>query len=139
VGYGTGIYGLAPLGIAASQASTADPARMSTSRQIDQLTGRFALTTNGAYAGMLDSVQRVVNLTRLALAGRRSIITPDEQEDLRQKIRAALAVMTDPKDPAIELLDIVVSDNGKDAGETQIIFRDLLTNKVQTVRPRGAP
>ena len=135
--YGTGIFGLSPLGVAAAAVSTADPAKVSTSRQIDPLTGRFVQTTAAhGYAGMPDAVQRVYLLVRRALSEKQGagLITPDEQADTALRIRAALAKMV--KEPSIELIDVVVGDDGRDAQQTTIVFRDLSTGQIQTIQPR---
>lgn len=138
MGYGTGYFGLAPLGVAIQQASTADPARVSTSRKIDPLTKRFVQVTNGGFAGMTDTCQRVLLLTLQAMAGRATIITPDEQVDTEQRVRAALAPLLAGREPAIELLAVTVEDDGRDAEQVAVTFRDLATGKVETARPRKA-
>lgn len=137
--FGSGVYGTTPLGIAAAAQATANPARVSTSRQINPATLRLVQGTNGGYAGMPDAAQRVMNLCRLALAGRQALITPEDQRDAEQRIRAALASEQRKDDPQIELLDVVVSDDGGDAELATVTFRDLATGQVQTVKPRRAP
>lgn len=137
--FGSNIFGTNPLGIAAAAQSEANPARVSTSRKIDPVTQRLVQGTNGGYAGMPDAVHRVMNLTRQALAGRGALITPEDQRDAEQTIRSALATETNLDDPQIELIDVVVSDDGGDAELATITFRDLATGTVQTAKPRKAP
>jgi hypothetical protein len=136
--WGTGSFGSTPLGIPATLLPAEDPARVSTSRKVDPLTKRFVQTTNGGYAGMTDACQRVLLLTLQALANHTGLITPDEQGDTEQRVRAALSVMADGKEPVIELRQVLVTDDGRDAEQVTIEFLDLGTGKVETVRPRGA-
>lgn len=139
MGYGTGSYGLSPFGIAAQQASTANPARVSSSRKIDPLTGRLVQGANGGYAGMPDTAQAVRGLVLMALKGRVTIISEQDQRETEQAIRLALRPLYASKSPVIELINVTVGDDGRDMEEAVIEYRDIASQQVVTVKPRLAP
>jgi hypothetical protein len=135
-GFGLAPFGLGPLGIPAAALPAEDPCKVSSSRQIDGKTGRFVQTTNGGYAGMGDTQQRVLVLVSQATATLPPFITDDTLADIRAKIITALAPLTNPKNQTIELLDVAVADAGSNVATTLVKFRDVTTGGIHTVSPR---
>ena len=135
-GFGLASFGLGPLGIPAAALPAEDPCKVSSSRQIDGKTGRFVQTTNGGYAGMGDTQQRVLMLVSFATQKLPPHITDDGMNAQRDAIIAALAPLTDSKNQVIELLDVAVVDDGRTTTKTSVRFRDITTGGVHTVTPR---
>ena len=54
----------------------------------------------------------------------------------RSAIIAALAPLTDTKNQVIELLDVAVTDNGRNLTQTLVRFRDVTSGGIHTVQPR---
>ena len=136
MGFGSGSFGLGPLGIPAALLPVEDPCKVSSSRQVDGKTGRFVQATNGGYAGMGDTQQRVLFLVAAATKTLPQHITDENMSATRQAIVTALAPLTDPRNQTIELLDVAVGDNGKDLTQTLVKYRDITTGGVHTVKPR---
>jgi len=135
-GFGLAAYGLGPLGIPAADLPAEDPCKVSSSRQVDGKTGRFVQTTNGGYAGMGDTQQRVLFLVSAATQRLPPHITDENMSATRQAIITALAPLTDPKNQTIELLDVAVTDNGRNLTQTLVRFRDVTSGGIHTVQPR---
>jgi hypothetical protein len=135
-GFGLAAYGLGPLGIPAADLPAEDPCKVSSSRQVDGKTGRFVQTTNGGYAGMGDTQQRVLFLVSAATRSLPPHITDENMSATRQAIITALAPLTDPKNQTIELLDVAVTDNGRNLTQTLVRFRDVTSGGIHTVQPR---
>ena len=135
-GFGLGPFGLGSLGIPAADLPAEDPADLSSSRQIDGKTGRFVQTTHGGYAGMGDTQQRVLMLVSYATRRLPPHITDDGMAATQQAIVAALRPLTDPKRQTIELLDVAVTDNGRNLTQTLVRFRDVTSGGIHTVQPR---
>ena len=135
-GFGLAAYGLGPLGVPAADLPAEDPCKVSSSRQVDGKTGRFVQTTNGGYAGMGDTQQRVLFLVSAATRSLPPHITDENMSATRQAIITALAPLTDPKNQTIELLDVAVTDNGRNLTQTSVRFRDVTSGGIHTVQPR---
>lgn len=135
-GFGLAAYGLGPLGIPAADLPAEDPCKVSSSRQVDGKTGRFVQTTNGGYAGMGDTQQRVLFLVSAATQRLPPHITDENMSATRSAIITALAPLTDPKNQTIELLDVAVTDNGRNLTQTSVRFRDVTSGGIHTVQPR---
>lgn len=135
-GFGLSSFGLGPLGIPAADLPAEDPCKVSSSRQVDGKTGRFVQTTNGGYAGMGDTQQRVLFLVSAATRSLPPHITDENMSATRQAIITALAPLTDPKNQTIELLDVAVTDNGRNLTQTLVRFRDVTSGGIHTVQPR---
>ena len=135
-GFGLSSFGLGPLGIPAADLPAEDPCKVSSSRQVDGKTGRFVQTTNGGYAGMGDTQQRVLFLVSAATRSLPPHITDENMSATRQAIVTALAPLTDPKNQTIELLDVAVTDNGRNLTQTLVRFRDVTSGGIHTVQPR---
>jgi hypothetical protein len=135
-GFGLAAYGLGPLGIPAADLPAEDPCKVSSSRQVDGKTGRFVQTTNGGYAGMGDTQQRVLFLVSAATQRLPPHITDENMSATRSAIITALAPLTDPKNQTIELLDVAVTDNGRNLTQTLVRFRDVTSGGIHTVQPR---
>lgn len=135
-GFGLAAYGLGPLGVPAADLPAEDPCKVSSSRQVDGKTGRFVQTTNGGYAGMGDTQQRVLFLVSAATRSLPPHITDENMSATRQAIITALAPLTDPKNQTIELLDVAVTDNGRNMTQTSVRFRDVTSGGIHTVQPR---
>ena len=135
-GFGLAAYGLGPLGVPAADLPAEDPCKVSSSRQVDGKTGRFVQTTNGGYAGMGDTQQRVLFLVSAATRSLPPHITDENMSATRQAIITALAPLTDPKNQTIELLDVAVTDNGRNLTQTLVRFRDVTSGGIHTVQPR---
>ena len=136
MGYGVGPFGLGRLGVPEAALPAEDPCRVSSSRQVDGKTGRFVQTTNGGYAGMGDTQQRVLFLVSAATRSLPPHITDENMSATRSAIITALAPLTDPKNQTIELLDVAVTDNGKSTTQTSVRFRDVTSGGIHTVQPR---
>ena len=135
-GFGLSAFGLGSLGIPAAGLPAEDPCKVSSSRQVDGKTGRFVQTTNGGYAGMGDTQQRVLFLVSAATRSLPPHITDENMSATRQAIITALAPLTDPKNQTIELLDVAVTDNGRNLTQTLVRFRDVTSGGIHTVQPR---
>ncbi len=135
-GFGLSSFGLGPLGVPAADLPAEDPCKVSSSRQVDGKTGRFVQTTNGGYAGMGDTQQRVLFLVSAATRSLPPHITDENMSATRQAIITALAPLTDPKNQTIELLDVAVTDNGRNLTQTLVRFRDVTSGGIHTVQPR---
>ena len=135
-GFGLAAYGLGPLGVPAADLPAEDPCKVSSSRQVDGKTGRFVQTTNGGYAGMGDTQQRVLFLVSAATRSLPPHITDENMSATRQAIITALAPLTDPRNQTIELLDVAVTDNGRNLTQTLVRFRDVTSGGIHTVQPR---
>lgn len=136
MGFGTGAFGLTPVGIPAALLPVEDPCKVSSSRQVDGKTGRFVQGTAGSYAGMGDTQQRVLFLVAGATKALPPHITDENMSATRQAIITALAPLTDPKNQTIELLDVAVTDNGRNLTQTLVRFRDVTSGGIHTVQPR---
>ena len=135
-GFGLAAYGLGPLGLPEADLPAEDPCKVSSSRQVDGKTGRFVQTTNGGYAGMGDTQQRVLFLVSAATQRLPPHITDENMSATRSAIITALAPLTDPKNQTIELLDVAVTDNGRNLTQTSVRFRDVTSGGIHTVQPR---
>jgi len=134
MGFGIGPFGSLPYGLPAEDEAALSPAYNVSSRKIDN-DGRFVVASDGGFEVMGDNAQRVLMAT--AFAARRSPLIDDQaQETTKQRIEEALAPLTDPKAPAIELLDVTVEDDGASTTFEGVRFKDLARVRSERKKPR---
>lgn len=109
-------------------------ASLSSSRGIDARTMRYQIADDGGFEPMDDVAQRVLCTLALVvkLGGR---IVPKEQAELKAKIRSELRILTDGQEPVIKLVNVSVIDDGKQTSFVSVIYKNLLTNTLNTVNP----
>ncbi len=134
--FGVGPFGIGPLGVPAADLPAEDPAELSSSRKIDGTTKKFVQNTNGGYAGMSDTMQRVLLLVSFAVRNYPKFNTDESREQIVADITTALRPLTNPKNQAIELIEVSVRDDGRDGTYPLVRYRDLVSGKEQTVQPR---
>ena len=135
-GFGLAPWGLGPLGLPEAALPAEDPAELSSSRKIDGTTKKFVQNTNGGYAGMSDTMQRVLLLVSFAVRNYPKFNTDESREQIMADITTALHPLTNPKNQAIELIEVSVRDDGRDGTYPLVRYRDLVSGKEQTVQPR---
>ncbi len=133
--YGTGPFGLGPMGQPYLTPTQTTRASLSSSRSIDTY-GRYVIADDGGIDPMDDTAQRVI----LAVAFKvkpPDIITPGTLIAQEQAIRDALKPLTSGKEPAINKVKIVVGDGGGGKLFESITYYDLVAQRQQTVKPDG--
>lgn len=129
--------GISPLGtssIGAADETPAEPPRKTlvTARKIDAETMKYVANDDGGFEAMPASAQRV--LLALAMDVREPpIIDARFEATMDARIRAALAPLTKRPEPAIEIIRIEVSNDGRHGTTKRVVFRDLKSGKMATV------
>ena len=132
-GFGTGAFGLGPTGLPEADLPAEDPARISSSRSIDGTTKQFVQTTNGGYAGMPDTMQRVLLLVSFAVKKLPAFVDDESRAQIVADITTALQPLTNPKNQTIDLLDVSVDEDGKSTTFPRVRYRDLVSGVEHTV------
>ncbi len=134
LGLGQGPFGLSIYGQPSDDPYTLAPAKIGSARAYNPLTKRYVVADDGGFDAMDEVAQRVL-LTVAFGVKLPPFITPQHEAELDQNIREALAVMTDVRDPDIELEDPQIGH----APATQYVgvrYKNLRTGTYQYVRPR---
>lgn len=104
------------------------------SRKIDPQTGRYKLNqTTGGFDMMPSTAQRVFLLVAMA-APVQDFITPQHAAETRQRIMAALDIMTSGPAPAIKLLSVEVGSDEAGKSYRRIEYRNLTTGLDESVQ-----
>jgi hypothetical protein len=135
-GLGLGPYGLRALGLGDDPPETLTPAKIGSSRLIDGKTRRYVLADDAGFEAMADNGQRVYLLTSLGAGAPPEFIDDRLEQAEKQRITEALAPLLDTKDPAIELQEVIVSDDGKDTSYEGVIYKDKQADTVTRKTPR---
>lgn len=131
--YTKGPYGSVG-GIVVAPPATDGRAALSSSRGIDARTMRYKIADDGGFEPMDDVAQRVLcTLAFVVKMGGR--IVPQEQTALKSRIRTELRQLTDGQEPVIKLVDVTVTDDGKQTSFVGVTYKNLLTNTLNTVNP----
>jgi len=131
-GFGTGPYGLGPFGKAVLPPEEPKPKILHSSREINGVTRRYVLDSDGNFEGMDDIAQRVLLLVSYADTEFK-FITDRDNETSRQRIEAALSVLTSGKTPAIRIEAIEFTNPSYGLLQKRITYTNLRTNTQQTV------
>jgi hypothetical protein len=134
-GFGTGPYGLSALGQAADEPETLAPAKITSAKKIDAKTRRYVIADDGGFEAMDGTAQRVLLLVCMALGKETPFITPQGNDEMRQRIEEALRPLTDSRDPDIEL-DVVDITSDRDTSNRLVRYKNLRTNTYQYVDVR---
>lgn len=129
-------FGISPLGTSAIGAADETPAApprktLVTARKIEAETMRYVANDDGGFEAMPASAQRV--LLALASVVEPKIIDIRFEATMDARIRAALAFLTKRPEPAIEIIRIEVSNDGRHGTTKKVVFRDLKSGKMATV------
>lgn len=137
-GFGTGPYGLAPLGFPTDDPISLVPAKIGSARSLDVKTRRYIVADDGGFEAMDETAQRVVLVVAFALANLPAFITPQGEAEIEQRIRDGLAAaqMIDTRDPDIDLEAVDVSNDGRGTQFTGVRYKNLRTGTYQYVSPR---
>lgn len=117
----TGGTSLAPDGRAAEHSS----------RKIDAATMRYVIASDGGFEPMDDVAQCV--LLAIAMTKGSGRLTTQQQNKRKVEIREALAHLTRGPEPIIKIIEIFITDNGRDTQFEQVTYLNLLTNTQTTV------
>ena len=131
--FGVGPFGIGPLGVPAADLPAEDPAELSSSRKSDGTTKKFVQTTNGGYAGMPDTMQRVLLLVSFAVKKLPAFVDDESRAQIVADITTALQPLTNPKNQVIDLLDVSVDEDGKSTTFPRVRYRDLVSGVEHTV------
>lgn len=135
-GLGLGPYGLSVFGQASDDPVSLAPAKIGGARKIDFKTKRYVVADDGGFEAMDETAQRVVLLTALAIGKEGPFITPQDEADMERRVRAALAVMTDARDPDIDLESVDISHDTDGNSFRGVRYKNLRTGTYQYVTPR---
>ncbi len=135
MGFGIGPYGLSAYGLPADEPETLAPAFNVSSRKIDTQK-RFVVASDGGFEPMGDSAQRVYVTTSFALGTEPPFIDDRLEQATRQRVEASLAPLTDVKDPAIELQEVEISDDGAGTTNRSVRFKDKAAVRFERKLPR---
>jgi hypothetical protein len=134
MGYGTGPFGGAPLGVPLPPQPEEVVSDLSSSRKIDGVTGRYVPNEQGGFEAMDDTAQRVLLLVSFADTDSK-IISPQGMSEQEAKIRKALEPLTAGRNPDIDQLVVTVKRTASQTTEKSISYRNRLTMTRQTVGP----
>jgi hypothetical protein len=128
--------GISPLGTSAIGAADETPAApprktLVTARKIEAETMRYVANDDGGFEAMPASAQRV--LLALASVVEPKIIDIRFEATMDARIRSELAFLTKRPEPAIEIIRIEVSNDGRHGTTKKVVFRDLKSGKMATV------
>lgn len=109
-------------------------ASLSSSRGIDARTMRYQVADDGGFEPMDDVANRVLCILAFVVKmdGR---IVPREQAALKARIRTELRGLTEGQEPVIKLIDVTVTDDGKQTSFVGVTYKNLLTDTLNTVNP----
>lgn len=128
-----GIFPLGTSPVGAGDETPAEPPRKTlvTARKIDAATMRYVANDDGGFEAMPASAQRV--LLALASVVEPPIIDVRFEATMDARIRQQLSFLTNGREPAIELVEIKVSNDGRHGTTKRVTFRDLKSGKMATV------
>jgi hypothetical protein len=134
-GFGTGPYGLSPLGFPTDEPEQLAPAKVGSAVKIDAKTRRYVVADDGGFEAMDGTAQRVLLLVCLAIGKEAPFITPQGDAEMEQRIRAALAPLTDTRDPDIELETVEITSD-RSTSNRLVRYKNLRTGTYQYVLAR---
>lgn len=124
--FGTGPWGTDGYGIPLPPPPGPNESSLTTSRAIDAATGRYLCDAAGNFLPMDDVSQRVLLLVSFASVAS-PFITATALSDQKAAITKALEPLTKGTTPAIQILDLTLTDDGKDGVTRTLTFKNLLT------------
>lgn len=134
--FGTGPFGIGPLGLPVVTWASENGGQVANSRKIDG-SGRYTQTPDGtgAFVGMSDVQQRVLLLIcyRVKVPNK---ITEGFVEDITNQVIVALDPLTRGSNPKIEVLQIAVTDSGTNVSMVDVKYKDLTGGGVQTAQAK---
>lgn len=133
---GVGAYGLSVFGQPADDPTSLEPAKIGSARKIDFVTRRYVVADDGGFEAMDETAQRVVLLVSFAIGKEPAFITPAGEADMERRVREALAVMTDIRDPDIDIDTIEISHDTQGNSFRGVRYKNLRTGTYQYVSPR---
>jgi len=134
-GFGLGPYGLSPLGFPTDDPVQLAPAKVGDAVKFDPVTRRYVIAADGGFEPMDSTAQRVVLLVSLAIGKETPFLTPQGDAEMEQRIRDALAPLTDTRDPDIEI-DTIEITSVAGTSRRLIKYKNLRTGTLQYVEPR---
>jgi hypothetical protein len=115
LGYGLGIWGYAPFGIPTTDPDPEAPITLVSSREVNGVLQVYVTDDDGNPMGTDDIASRVYFLTGYAVTTS-AIISEQGMRDQEAKIRAALKILTQGRQPFIR--DLEVSVTSPKSGQT---------------------
>lgn len=134
-GFGIAPYGLSRYGYPADEPETLAPAKVGSAVKIDAKTRRYVIADDGGFEAMDATAQRVLLLVCMAIGKETPFITPQGNAEMEQRIRDALAPLTDTRDPDIDLETVEIT-NDRDTSNRLVRFKNLRTGTYQYVLAR---
>lgn len=134
LGYGKKPWGFGGYGTPLTLPQPAAPSELSSSRLIEDRTGRYVTNDEGGFEPMDDTAQRVWLLVAFA-ARTGPFITARDMAAQEAVIRAALKPLTTGTEPAIRLLAVTVTQVGPTSTAASVRYVNRLTGTEQTVEP----
>ena len=131
--YTKGPYGSVG-GAIVAPATMSARASLSSSRGIDARTMRYQVADDGGFEPMDDVTQRVLCILAFVVKMKGRIV-PQEQAALKARIRTELRQLTDGQEPVIKLIDVTVTDDGRQTSYVGVTYKNLLTDTLNTVNP----
>ena len=130
--FGQGPFGVAVLGIAEAALAAAPQTALSSSRKIDGVTRRYVLTADGGFEPERDISQRIQLLLDFGMPAEPQFLDDRFAATIDQRVRAALAPLTDGPEPSIAIVSIAVTPSGPTGTRREVVVRDLVTNDLHT-------
>jgi hypothetical protein len=134
-GLGSGPFGLGPFGSRAATLADQETSSLSSSRSIVPRTMRYELNDEGGFEPMDDIAQTAFLLLIREFGPRPQFVTARSEEEVRQRVRKALASLTPRRDPAIRIDRITVNTSLPGTLSYVVDYTNLRTNTKQTLEP----
>ena len=134
LGYGQKPWGFGGYGTPLTLPQPSSPSELSSSRKIEDRTGRYVTNDEGGFEAMDDTAQRVWLLVAFATKTG-PFITARDMATQEAAIRAALKPLTTGAEPAIRLLAVTASQVGPTSTSVSVRYVNRLTGTEQTVEP----
>lgn len=131
--FGVGPFATNGLGSALPTYPSEPRTTLSSSRKIDPETGAYVLNDDGGFEAMDDVAQRVYLAICFGVEGP-PIIDARFQATMQAAIRKALEPLTKGRKPAIKIIAVNVTDDGRETTLKEVVYRNLLTNTNTTVQ-----
>lgn len=135
-GAGSMVFGSGPYGLADIDAASDTRGQLTSSRYL-QADGTAKQTTDGtgAFVGMNDSFHRAIVMLAYGVE-LPTTINASFPAIMRVDVTAALAPLTDGDSPVLELVEVLVEENGRSLGAVSVSVRDLVNGgAVRTLQP----
>lgn len=131
--FGVGPYGFCAIGAETETPDEAPRKTLVSARKIDPETMSYVQDEYGGFESMPATAQRVLLLVTFEVE-EPPLIDARYAATMDARIRKALEPLTSGPEPAIQLVNITVTDDGRHGTQKVISFRDLKNHTTQTVR-----